>query len=189
MNEGIFIKYKDLLSTISINSCEEKINKKYRSFVYQMTEYCSNDSDIFSIYRMLKETEFDLILRGDKLGLSMYYSKLKYYINTELEIILHKLNQPQLITLSRNQSAIPNLLHWTDDKIDLVELIYAIKRSVNNGEASIKRIALCFEFIFQVKLGNIYDTFSDLNTRMGGATKFLDTLPGNLMRELDRLNA
>lgn len=81
------------------------------------------------------------------------------------------------------------LLQWTDDKIALVELIYAISNSVNNGKASIKSITECFQFIFQINLGNYYRILLDINNRKTNITRYLDTLPYNLRHYLGTLNA
>ncbi len=81
------------------------------------------------------------------------------------------------------------LLNWTDDKIKLVALIYAIARSINNGNAKIKKIVRCFEYIFQISLGNVYDVLHDLNIRKEGPCKYLMELPDHLLKKLDELNS
>ena len=45
---------------------------------------------------------------------------------------------------------------WTNPKIDLIDLAYAIKQSVDKGKVTMKALQECFEYIFQVKLGNMY---------------------------------
>ena len=156
-----------------------------------MIEFCSSDNRIFTIYRILKEIDADIALKKKSLDPSMAdtLEKICSYINTEVEIALFKLNQPALIDIEKNIKAdIPPLLTWTDDKIALVELIYAITKSVNNGKGSAKMIAACFEFIFQIDLGNFYNTLSDINDRKRNVTRYLDTLPKNLLEILNRLN-
>ena len=191
MNSEINYKYNDLLVSIIQNLKNEEVNKRLESFVHEMIEFCSSDNRIFTVYRILKEIEADIALKKKSLNPSMAdtLEKICSYINTEVEITLFKLNQPALIDIENKIKAdIPPLLTWTDDKVALVELIYAITKSVNNGKGTTKMIAACFEFIFQVDLGNFYNTLSDINLRKRNVTRYLDTLPKNLLEILNRLN-
>lgn len=78
-------------------------------------------------------------------------------------------------------------LHWTGNKTDLVELIYALHSSdcVNNGKADIKEIAQMTERIFKVELGDYYRTYLSLRIRKKGRTKFLDSLRNSLEKRMD----
>ncbi|WP_165044884.1 RteC domain-containing protein [Dysgonomonas sp. ZJ709] len=191
MNTEINCKYNDLLVSIIENLKNEEVDRRLESFVHEMIEFCSSDSRIFTIYRILKEIEVDIALKKKSLDPSMagILEKICSYINTEVEIALFKLNQPTLIDIENNMKAdIPPLLKWTDDKVALVELIYAITKSVNNGKGSAKKIVACFEFIFQINLGNFYDTLSAINDRKTNITRYLDSLPKNLLDTLNKLN-
>ena len=64
--------------------------------------------------------------------------------------------------------------HWTASIPGLVEIIYLIKDSVDNGNVEIKEIADWFEYIFQVNLDNIYKIIEQIAKRQKTKTKFLD---------------
>jgi hypothetical protein len=68
-------------------------------------------------------------------------------------------------------------LTWTGSKVELVELIYAWETAgcFNHGHATIKEIAAYIEVIFNVDLGDYYDTFRDMRNRVN-RTAFLDKL-------------
>ena len=93
-----------------------------------------------------------------------------------------------MIEAEHRERKTPKLLKWTDNKVLLVGVIYGISKSLNNGNASIKEIADCFEFFFQVDLSNYYNTLLDTNIRKNSPTRYLDTLPSNLNKILDTLN-
>lgn len=80
-----------------------------------------------------------------------------------------------------------NTLNWTANKIDLVELIYALhsSASINNGSIEIKEIALACEKIFGIDLGNYYHSFIELKARKKNQTKFLDQLRESLAKRIE----
>ena len=69
-------------------------------------------------------------------------------------------------------------LFWTGSKTDLIEFIYALQCSgvVNSGTADIKELAVVFEQIFNIELGNYYHTFIEIRARKINSTKFIDKL-------------
>lgn len=79
-----------------------------------------------------------------------------------------------------------NNLNWTANKIDLVELIYALHSSgsINNGAIEIREIALACEKIFNIELGNYYHTFIEIRARKSTPTKFLDKLNETLLKRI-----
>lgn len=81
---------------------------------------------------------------------------------------------------------LPNL-DWTGNKIDAIELIYALQNngSINKGTADIKEMAAAFEQIFNIDLGNYYHAFVELKARKSNRTKFLDSLKESLIKRMD----
>ena len=78
-------------------------------------------------------------------------------------------------------------IQWTANKIDMVELIYALhsSKSINKGEIEIKDIARIIEHVFKIQLGDFYRAFLEIRMRKNGRTKFLDTLKENLVRRME----
>ncbi|MEY8781109.1 RteC domain-containing protein [Allomuricauda sp. XS_ASV26] len=79
-----------------------------------------------------------------------------------------------------------NNLSWTANKIDLVELIYALhsSASINNGVIELREIAMACEKIFNIDLGNYYHTFVELRSRKSNPTKYLDKLKELLLKRM-----
>ncbi len=68
-------------------------------------------------------------------------------------------------------------VQWTDKKVHLQELIYALaySHSINNGNIDVKALARVFETLFKVDLSNIYRAKQDMYTRKN-ASAYLDFL-------------
>jgi len=77
---------------------------------------------------------------------------------------------------------------WTASKTDLAELIYALDtaKSINHGNINLKTLALYFEDIFNVKIGDIYRIYLEIRERKGNRTQFLDRLKDNLIERMDK---
>jgi len=83
------------------------------------------------------------------------------------------------------RSSVVSQLNWTDSKVDLVELIYALHsaQSLNNGNVELSEIALVFEQVFNIELEDFYRTFSDIKSRKT-STKFLNLLRSQLIERI-----
>ena len=94
----------------------------------------------------------------------------------ENELIKLKINQDDLHS-DLLQSFDTNA-HWSDTNTALVELIYALDsvKAVNNGHIEIKELVKIFENIFNVKLGDYYRIFKEIQKRKKDRTKFLTSL-------------
>ncbi|MBU2998146.1 RteC domain-containing protein [Cellulophaga baltica] len=69
-------------------------------------------------------------------------------------------------------------LVWSASKTALTELIYALYSCsvVNDGKEDIKSIAAAFEELFNIRLDNIYKTYSEIKTRKDSKARFLEEL-------------
>ena len=78
-------------------------------------------------------------------------------------------------------------LTWTYSKIGLVELIYALRelRVFNNGEAELKAITACFEYMFSFDLGNISSAFQEILERKKSYTNITDKLRDVFLKKVD----
>ncbi len=77
-------------------------------------------------------------------------------------------------------------LGWTANKIDLIELIYALQASgaIKGGKAGIKDMAMACEQIFDIDLGNYYRKFLEIRGRKIEPTKFLDRMKASLLKRM-----
>lgn len=79
-------------------------------------------------------------------------------------------------------------LNWTGNKIDLIELIYALQKQkvVNHGNIDIKDLALSIGQIFNMELeDNIYRSYIDIKNRKEDKTKFLNKLSKTLIDDIE----
>jgi len=114
--------------------------------------------------------------------------QLDLQFNTSHDMLLSKyIAFKKLLPLFNREVSKPKLtqdltkrvnLEWTSSKVALIELIYAlqINGSINQGKMEIITIATVFEDLFNIKLDNIYKTYSEIKLRKGSRTKFLDEL-------------
>ena len=107
----------------------------------------------------------------------MANDKLKEYLQTALRKVDQKNGQQ-------------SCLKWTGSKAALVELIYALQTVgvFNNGVADVKQIASYFEELFDVELGNYYDTFQQIRIRKVNQTKFLDMMKDKLVLRIEDID-
>ena len=110
-------------------------------------------------------------------------------VKTELFIIKSKIKSPDLMEISAPKAP-PPAGTWTSEKLNLIELIVAIVKtqSVNNGNVTQKAIQECFEYVFQVNLGNISNRFAEMDIRKENDNLFLEVLLNSLKKFLDDMN-
>ena len=80
------------------------------------------------------------------------------------------------------------VLVWTAPKTALTELIYALfsNGAINHGAADINMITGSFEDFFNIKLDNVYKTYTEIKARKSSKTKFLEELTLNLQQKMSR---
>jgi hypothetical protein len=107
---------------------------------------------------------------------------LEIYLKEQLEYI-----ERHEMPLLKPQVAPKVKLSWTDSKVALIEVLYALhyQGCLNNGTADLKEIAAYFEVIFNVDLGDFYRTYLELRQRKKGRTKFIDGLQVMLNKKMD----
>ena len=164
--------------------------EKYMAFRARIVEYCSRENKVLEIFRILKDIELELEtcqkgivqVNVDKATIE----RLLCIIRIELRIIKYKIRHPELIE-DRTTDKFP-IGEWTDNKIDLIELIYSISlvHSVEHGKVSIKSIKEGFEYIFGIDLGNIHDRLDEIVSRKGLRTSYLEKLINGMNKFLDK---
>lgn len=79
-------------------------------------------------------------------------------------------------------------LNWTGKKVELVELVYALKASgvLNHGRAEIREIARVFESLFGMNFQDIYRTYTEISIRKKSRTAFLDFLKERMTEYIER---
>ncbi|NJK96628.1 MAG: tetracycline regulation of excision, RteC [Bacteroidales bacterium] len=102
------------------------------------------------------------------------------YLNSELASLERKEHNNRSGQIRKSKYA------WTDSKISLVELIYALQACgcINNGSVDIKEIALFMENIFDFDLGDFYRTYLEIKNRQN-PPKFLDSMKAALIKKIE----
>lgn len=96
-----------------------------------------------------------------------------------LEELLENLNNKAKNSITNIQSS----LKWTGNKIDLIELVYALhhSKSINQGKSDIKEVASKIGQFLNIEIEeNIYRNYIDIKNRKTDKTKFLNILSQNL---------
>lgn len=98
---------------------------------------------------------------------------------------MQKLNAGNTIMFNEKKHKV---LLWTAPKTALTELIYALysNGALNHGAADINTIAASFEDFFNIKIDNIYKTYSEIKDRKSSKTKFLEELMLNLQQKIHK---
>ncbi len=79
-------------------------------------------------------------------------------------------------------------LNWTGNRIDFIELLYALQtqKVINNGSMEMKEFASTFGQMFNIDVEEtIYRSFSDIKSRKSTRTKFLNTLAESLNNKIN----
>lgn len=179
----------------------EVIKTYLNNEILKLKIFSDNNLDFCKYYRT-NSTYLDhkYFVRGRydiKLTLDTIFFEVDHSFSTSYDYKVAKIISNDLIKVylenklsnisSNSIMNIPNTLGWTASKAGLIELIYALhaQGTFDNGNADIKKIAILFENVFNIDLGNFYHTFLELKSRKINRTKFLDSLRDALIRKMD----
>ena len=166
-------------------------HENFKVFKERLTQYCiENEKAFIVLFRLLRNTEVELsdCLKGNihvKVERRIIIKVLKT-LRIEIEIIRFRMKHPGLFE-DDPPKTYPPVGKWTSKDIDLIELMYAVKKSVNRGRVSMKALQECFEYIFQIELGNIDERIKEIKKRKGNKAQFLENLIINLNKVHDEL--
>lgn len=118
------------------------------------------------------------------IALFLAHETLIKHLGAEIEK-LKFINKPEIYSKIQNLDSFN--FNWTESKVALVELIYALhsSQSINKGRVEIKEIARLFEIVFNIQLGDIYRIFLEVRGRKIEQTKYMDYLKDSLLRRMD----
>lgn len=187
-----YIYYKKMFSLSLFNSFQDrksqirnyyKILKRLRAFAIKneaFYKYCmSGATHLDDTFFTRKGQTLSAVELDEKFSTG-YDLKLSRILANELmkQYIIDALRKLQ----GDKGSSPATTLTWTDPKVSLIELIYALHASgvFNHGKSDLKQIVRSFEEQFSVELGNYARVFSEIRIRKSGQTNFLDHLRGRL---------
>jgi RteC protein len=171
--------YKKQLDRIAQYAKEHKI-----FYQYYRSGYVHNDLKYFTRNRDSKMRYYDCHIINYDIRVStlhdfdvaqiMANDSIVYFIENKLQFI----NSNSLSTINSS-----NTLQWTGNKVELVELIYALQtqKAINNGTSDIKELSAIIGQTFNIELeDSIYRCYLDIKNRKSASTKFLNALAENL---------
>src|SRR5699024_10236664 len=177
------------------------IKKYLNRELKKLKRYFDNNLDFYKYYRT-NNTSLDdkLFVRGNhdiKLCLDTGYFQSDLTFPTSHDYKVAKIIGNDLVQVyiedqlyNKDQEGklkASKKLNWTGSKVAIIELIYSLHYQgvFDNGNADIRLIAKYFEDVFNINLGNFYQTFLELRNRKMNPTKFLNTLRETLMKKMD----
>jgi hypothetical protein len=176
-----------------------KSKVEYRNRLMRRIDDFSTENAEFYDYYSLRKTNFDsyYFLRSSPLnrepvvlfgsvvdprfcpGFSIKMAMISAYrkLDGELNENLNDRKSPGL--------SIGSDLHWTATKRDLTELVYALKKYVNNGKTPVKEIVHGFEGLFNTDLGNYPRVYQEILSRKKSESYFLNQLVSDQQKKME----
>lgn len=192
--------YRKMFSVLFLNSFQDregqihnyyKVLKKLQAFAVRnqaFYEYCMSGATYLDQTYFTRRGKRPSDVELDDKFSTGYDLKLS-------KILAHELMKENIIDALRklrdDKAAPPEkTLTWTDSKVSLIELIYALHTSgvFNHGKIDLKQIVRCFEEQFSVELGNYARVFSEIRIRKSGQTNFLEHLRERLERLIEDMD-
>jgi len=170
-----------------LNDSNYSDKEKFETICIILQEYSTQPDNILNCYRVLSTLKLELLLLSKDADQSskMIIRRIINAISTELDIIKYQIDHPELMR-KNDMPKFKRKHYWTASVPGLVEIIYLIKDCVDNGNVEIKELADWFEYIFQVKLDNIYKIIEQIaNRKRDSKTKFLDEQKLNFVKFLE----
>jgi hypothetical protein len=181
-----------------INNELNKIDVEKTKHLDFIKYYRLKESKLDHFYFLRSNNQLDLFINSNYHIEDPEFSTSHDHLVSQIitQDLLTKFYAKQLKLLSTDKSNVvieevkPKILRdlsWTASKTDLVELIYALNSSgaIRNGQAEIKKLSNICKELFDIDLGNIYKTFSEIKLREKDNTKFLDQLKLSLVKKIN----
>ena len=166
----------------------------YMAFATQVIELCNGSMDANRTIIALAYIEIELQhhpvrnLSEERKEIAAYVSKALSFVR-KMQKFLAMSQVPPLISANTTTDNTANLLQWTGNAIDLVELIYGIDEMgcINNGKTPLKQLAPLLYKIFGIESKDCYRFYVDIKRRKNESrTYFLDRMQEKLNERMLR---
>lgn len=181
-----------------------KLQKKYlNSEIKKLQKYFKNNMEFYQYFKRGESYLDKYYFQRNKKFVRIHLDSLNTFLDDTFatthdtsvakfigyEMLISKL-QNEIVKLENKiplKTKIKSNLNWTGNKVDLVELIYALYAVgiINKGSADIKELASLFQNVFNIELGDYYRTFLEIRSRKMNNTKFLDLLKESLLNRIE----
>jgi hypothetical protein len=164
-----------------------KENREFYKYYRCKSTYCDTNYFIRRPYEAIIHNHPMLLYFDSKIATSHdYLVAILMGSDMLVKYLEHKIEEIDNNTGS-NSHVQPVNYAWSGTKIDLVELIYALKHAklINNGNVDVKELATHIGKVFNLELeDSIYRVYQDIKLRKTVRTKFLNSLADNLNQKL-----
>lgn len=187
------------------NGSEEAVKQYFNSELDSLTDYFDSNLSFYQYYRTNAEyLDEKYFLRGKinihliidnnffdsdpQFSTSYDYKVAKILANELLKIYLtNRIKELTNEGLRKKNNGSCCQMIWTGSKRGLVELIYAFDTcgAFDKGTVDIKTIAMNFEKMFNIDLGDFYHIYMEIKGRKINRTRYLDILQKNLLRRME----
>ena len=166
----------------------------YTAFAAQVIELCNGSMDANRTIIALAYIEIELQhhpvrnLSEERKEIVAYVSKALSFVR-KMQKFLAMPQVPPLISADNTTENTANLLQWTGNAIDLVELIYGIDEMgcINNGKMPLKQLAPLLYKIFGIESKDCYRFYTDIKRRKNkSGTYFRDMMQEKLNERMLR---
>ncbi|WP_289222745.1 RteC domain-containing protein [uncultured Bacteroides sp.] len=154
----------------------------YMAFATQVIELCNGSMDANRTIIALA------YISEERKEIAAYVSKALSFVR-KMQKFLAMSQVPPLISANTTTDNTANLLQWTGNAIDLVELIYGIDEMgcINNGKMPLKQLAPLLYKIFGIESKDCYRFYVDIKRRKNESrTYFLDRMQEKLNERMLR---
>lgn len=205
LKQGVFYTEVFNLESIKKIGTKKSLRHYYEQELRSIQNYLDSHQSLYN-YLLLEKTDKDktFFLRSSEVPVykpslfhhtldtrfcpvfTLYFGRIKGVLEISKYIYaqLRKLNGAN----QYGHMAKKPQLNWTGKKVDLVELVYALKASgvLNHGRAEIREIARVFESLFGMNFQDIYRTYTEISIRKKSRTAFLDFLKERMTDYIER---
>tara|TARA_R110002051_G_C8726859_1_gene497439 strand:- start:681 stop:1508 length:828 start_codon:yes stop_codon:yes gene_type:complete len=167
-------------------------NRKKRNIEFYV-HYIQRETASDHLYFLRKNIQLYLFTKNFQMNKDPLFTTNKSNIAAEIVangLIIDFFNNELNNIFGNKKEVKPEVLtnlSWTGSKTDLVELLFALKEAgaIRYGNPEMKKLKEASEALFNIKLGNIHKTFSQIKARQKDPTKFLDTLKNGLLQKIN----
>ncbi len=164
-----------------------------------------SNSEFYRYYRSGSRAKDDVYFTRGKMdfnsGLQSHFFESDPMFSTYYDYKVSRIIENDLLyeyLLMRTETGIDNgfifsnsgeqSIQWTGSKNALIELIYALYASecLGSGNVGIRKVALAFQSLFHIELGDVHHAFHRMKYRAGNRTLFLERIKSSLEQYMDK---
>ena len=176
------ILIQELMGLLDIH---EDVYRIVDLFIQKLFDVYKAETDLVTRYRLLHHVRAALMLRREEVPANKRMPQLcmalTELIDAELNLLLSHRDLWKSSPIAK--------VRWTADKIDLVELLYALHevKCIDNGDMTLKEMEMWMYRLFGTESKDCYRFYVSIrNRKRDSRTAFLDHLKDKLLEKMQR---